>query len=179
MLHAGSESLLPKGWGLAGSNPKGYTVALDESIKKSGANRARLQAPSKTEGFGTLMQAVLADPYRGKRLELTGFIKSQDVLSYAGLWMRIDGPSHLIALDNMSDRPITGTTDWNRYSVVLDVPDNASAIAFGVLLNGSGQAWLDNVELKVVGPDVPVTREGRARGAMELVEVPINLDFDL
>nr|MBV6630974.1 hypothetical protein [Oceanococcus sp. HetDA_MAG_MS8] len=177
--NAHAETPLPKGWSLAGSNPASYTVQLDGELKKAGMQSARLEAPNKTEGFGTLMQSILADPYRGKRLQLSAFIKTSEVLEHAGLWMRVDGPSHIVVLDNMNDRPITGTIGWNKFKVVLDVPANASAIAFGVLLDGAGKVWIDDVNLSVVGDDVPVTASPRLRGAQELVASPTNLDFEI
>jgi len=36
-----------------------------------------------------------------------------------------------VAFDNMQDRAIKGTTDWRRYEVVLDVPEDATGIAPG------------------------------------------------
>jgi hypothetical protein len=65
------------------------------------------------------------------------------------------GPS--LAFDNMADRLITGTQDLKRYEVVLDVPGNASALNFGSFLNGTGQMWVDDIKLEVVGKDVPST----------------------
>ena len=42
-------------------------------------------------GFGTLMQDFSADKYLNKRVRLSGYVKSKDVVQWAGLWMRIDG----------------------------------------------------------------------------------------
>ena len=30
------------------------------------------------------------------------------------------------------DRPITGTTEWARYEIVLNIPTNATGIAYGI-----------------------------------------------
>ena len=37
------------------------------------------------------------------------------------------------SFDNMQDRSIRGTTDWTRYDVVLNVPENAAMMKFGFL----------------------------------------------
>jgi hypothetical protein len=34
--------------------------------------------------------------------------------------MRVDKGKDMIAFDNMQDRPIEGTTDWQRYDAVLN-----------------------------------------------------------
>ena len=72
--------------------------------------------------------------------------------------------------DNMYNRFVSGTTDYTKYEIVLDVPDSSSDIVYGLRLTGSGQIWLDQVSFEVVGKDVPVT-------SSELNE-PTNIDFD-
>src|SRR5262245_54877887 len=57
----------------------------------------------------------------------------------------------------MENRPIKGTTDWKKYGLVLDVPEESISINFGVLLSGGGQAWVDDLQLEVVSQDVLTT----------------------
>ena len=73
--------------------------------------------------------------------------------------MRIDGPMQpgsnaaaMLGFDNMQSRPIKGTADWKQYDVVLDVPNEARGIAFGILLAGAGQAWMDDLQFEAVAP---------------------------
>jgi hypothetical protein len=69
--------------------------------------------------------------------------------------MRVDGPDgETLRLDNMQNRLIKGTIDWRKYRVVLDVPSEATHIVFGVLLDGSGRTWIDNVSFEVVDESV-------------------------
>jgi hypothetical protein len=89
---------------------------------------------------------------------MSGFVKTAAGEGWAGLWMRVDGKDKTgIAFDNMMNRPVKGDTDWKKYEVVLDVPDSAEEIVFGFLLAGQGQAWVDDIELEVVGNDVKTT----------------------
>jgi hypothetical protein len=110
------------------------------------------------------MQMFDAADYRGKRLRFSASVKVAGIEQWAGLWMRIDGASSpdskapaMLGFDNMQDRPIKGTSDWKTYQVVLDVPDEARAIAFGILLSGPGQAWMEDLKLEAVGSDVTAT----------------------
>jgi hypothetical protein len=154
---------VPKGWYVAGSHPKEYEMIVDRATKHSGSASAtiRYKQDEPATGFGTLMQTFKADEYRGKRLRLTGYVKSEGVADWAGLWVRVDGAEKTsLAFDNMMDRKIEGTTDWMKYSVALDVPEDAAAIAFGVLMAGKGQVWLDDVAFDIVGPDVASTALG-------------------
>lgn len=151
------------GWLLAGDQPQDYRIGTDTGIlhggKASGYLRADRESPS---GFGTLMQMVEAGPYPGTRVRMSGWAKADGVEGWAGLWMRVDGSDRRktgksLSFDNMQNRPIKGTSDWTRYEIVLDVPQAATALAFGILLEGKGEVWLDDVQFAVVGSDVPTT----------------------
>lgn len=164
---------LPAGWFMAGSKPKDYEAGVTADAG-DGRAAAYLRSRVASVGFGTIMQQFKADAYRGQRLRLSALVRSEEVERWAGLWMRVDGTSRSsIAFDNMQDRAITGTTDWTRHAVVLDVAERESArIAFGVLLDGPGKLWITDVRVEAVGLDVPATG-----GARLLPDHPINLDF--
>jgi hypothetical protein len=83
-------------------------------------------------------------------------VKTENVQRWAGLWMRVDKGKDSMAFDNMHNRPIKGTTAWQNYEGVLDVPPDATAISLGILLEGTGAVWLDRVSVEVVGPEGPV-----------------------
>ncbi|MFA6210024.1 MAG: hypothetical protein WC714_11425 [Candidatus Obscuribacterales bacterium] len=176
-----TESAPPKGWITAGSHPDSYEMGSFTDFCHSGTKCARLCSKTDAiDGFGTLMQSVKADSYRGKRIELTAFVKSESVDGCAGLWMRVDVGQEYVSFDNMHDRPIKGDTDWTQYHVVLDVPEKSTNISFGVLLSGAGSVWMDDFELNVVGLDVPstdTTWSSRSCGIQYQNLRPINLDF--
>jgi hypothetical protein len=73
------------------------------------------------------------------------------------LWVRVDGTDQTMSFDNMQNRPITGTTAWRRYSVVLDVPPNSETINFGILFFRTGRIWMANGTLTTVDKSVPTT----------------------
>lgn len=168
---------LPKGWFKAGSNPKDYSMAIDRETKHSGKSSASLKSiTNEPGGFGTLMQTFKADVFRGKRVRLTGYVRSKDVADWAGLWMRMDGPrGEVLSFDNMQKRAIKATTDWTRYEIVLDVPDPSQEVAFGLLLSGKGQVWMDDLNFEVVSKDVPTTG-GSIQD--ESNRAAVNLDFE-
>jgi hypothetical protein len=189
-----AEEPAPAGWFKAGSEPGDYAMTTDRAEKRGGAASAtiRCTADPPAGGFGTLMQQCGAKPYCGKRLRVTGYAKSKDAEGWAGLWVRVDGmEKSALAFDNMMKRPIKGTTDWTKYSIVLDVPEDAAVIAFGVLMGGKGQVWIDDLKFEAVGQDVEATGlevepqdyPAEAKEKMrEIVEAlpkePRNLDFE-
>jgi hypothetical protein len=171
---------LPKNWIRAGSHPNEYDMGLDGAEHRSGTKCGVIRSNvSEASGFGTLMQMCDAGKYRGKRLKLSAWTKARDVAGWAGIWMRVDGPetdsnaSTYLSFDNMQDRPITGTTDWTKHDIVLDVPDESTNLAFGVLLNGIGSVWMDDFQFEVVDKSVPVTG-----GKSKMKAAPANLNFE-
>lgn len=110
--------------------------------------------------FGLLMQSFDPIEYRGQRVKIKAHIKTEQVMTKAALWGRVDTlllPT--ASFDNMSDRPIVGTTDWQPYDVVIDIPENATNFSFGFYLVGTGKAWFDDVSISVVDQAMPLTGE--------------------
>ncbi len=148
-------------WFIAGKCPQDYVYGKDDRViyegKKTSYLKAKETASTAKHDFGTLMQKVSADNYRNKRVRFSTVVKSEEVQNWAGLWMRVDGAESepMLGFYNMQDRPIKGTTDWQKYEVVLDVPEESTYICFGFLLLGHGQLWFSEPQLEVVGKDVP------------------------
>lgn len=163
----------PKGWHAAGSAPDTYEMGARPGDRRAGDRNAYIRALPQARGFGTMMQSIGADAYRGKRLRLSGYLSTREANS-AAMWMRIDAAGHqTVGFDNMDKRALRGDTDWKRYEIVLDVPQNAELIAFGFLLEGKGEVMADDFKLDEVGKDVPVTGTGRP----VYPPAPVNLDF--
>ena len=170
---------LPTGWFVAGSAPNDYEFSRDTSTAQSGQSSALIAAKSgvASTGFGTLMQVIDAENYRGGRWRMSGYLKTSGV-ARAQMWMRVDGPDKkILAFDNMDSRPVRGTTSWSRYEIVLDVPPDSIDIAFGFfLIQGSGRVWGDSFKFEKVDSTVPVTAPTPA--APVLSKEPINTDFE-
>src|ERR1017187_3860125 len=97
---------LPTGWFKAGDKPNSYEMGIDKGAGKDGKNAATIKSiDKKIEGFGTLMQDRLPGKYLGKRIRMTGMLKTKDVSDWAGLWLRIDTkePIKAVIFDNMHD----------------------------------------------------------------------------
>ncbi|NGO74604.1 hypothetical protein G6045_02725 [Streptomyces sp. YC504] len=168
---------LPKGWGASGGVPEDYEVGVDFDLLPS--RRACAFIRSREQGqfeYASLLQTIRADDYRGARVELSAMVKARDVASWAGLWIRVDDASdNILAFGNMyhAERRITGTQNWRRCSVVLDVPEAGAYLNFGLVMQRTGQVWMYDVQLEVVDDDVPVTDF-----LALLPRRPTNLDFE-
>ncbi len=167
-----------KGWFLAGSNPESYEIGIKKDSERKGnvGYLKSVETKATKSGFGTIMQQFTPKEYLGKKVKLSGYIKSENVKNWSGMWMRVDGDNQNrpLSFDNMQDRPIKGTIDWKKYEIILDVPQESVLIAYGVLLNGPGSVWLDNFEFEVLAEDANNTGTGRAYQ----LESPTNTDFE-
>ena len=150
-----------KEWIITGLTPEKYQAGMDYKTYHTGTKSATLKSIAdefETGEFATIMQQFNARNFTGKRVRFSGFVKTLEVDGWCGLWMRIDNAlSSALKLDNMQDRPIKGTTEWNHYSCVLDVPENGAIINIGILLSGKGQLWLDNADFQEVNLSIPTT----------------------
>jgi hypothetical protein len=161
-------------WIKAGDHPNDYDMGNDRSTSFTGRSSGYIRNNKPNpQGFGTYMQMFDATDYRGKRLQFSAQVKSENVENWAGLWMRVDRGQRAVAFDNMQNRPIKGSEGWTPHSIVLDVASDATAVAFGVLLAGKGSVWIDSLAFEVVGEGVPLTDSMR-----KLPTSPRNLGFD-
>lgn len=172
----------PAGWHKNGARPEMYVVGVDSNETWGGMPSAYVQslASNVENGFGGMMQTTAAENYVGKRVRLSGWIKTEDANQGGGhLWLRIDGQERgqMLGFDNMDNRPAKGTSDWQEASVVLDVPAGASALAYGFFVSGGGKMWVNGQKIEEVGPDVPTTNM-MARKPQSLPAAPQNLGFD-
>lgn len=150
-----------KHWIITGTAMDKYQAGIDRKTFQSGTGSAFIQSEGEEyapDEYATIMQQFCASRYIGKRVRFGAFVKARDVEGWAGLWMRLDGTfSVTLKLDNMQDRPIRGTSEWNHYSCVLDVPPEAKLINIGLLLCGKGRVWMDQAAFQEVDGSVPTT----------------------
>ncbi|KGR76351.1 helix-turn-helix transcriptional regulator [Ureibacillus sinduriensis] len=167
-----------KGWFLSGSSPYNYEMGIDHEVVHQGKASGYLKSKSVLDSteFATMMQSFKANQFVGKRIRLSCFIRTEAVDTYAGMWMRVDDAMEdVLQFDNMSNRPIKGDTNWNRYSIVLDVPERSAVISFGIILSGQGTVWADQFTFDEVDVSTPTTNL-EVQG--ELLDEPVNLSFD-
>ncbi|HSH75486.1 MAG TPA: hypothetical protein VLA09_07385 [Longimicrobiales bacterium] len=191
---------MPVGWYALGTENGDYAAGTDLSRRDRGQGQRGATIHSRTttpSSFALLQQSIQAQEFLGRRVRLSGFIKTAAGVpgdrwgSTAALWMRVNGPSGSESADYMNARPIRQDSDWTMYEVVLDVPRNAVGLTFGVLMSGPGQVWLDDMVLEDVGSDIALTggsfpdeigavarRRTQRTAYGEAPMSPVNLDFN-
>jgi RNA polymerase sigma factor (sigma-70 family) len=169
----------PKGWFQNGSSHELYEVGVDTSNAWGGMPSAYAKSTAAAKGqFGGMMQTIAAEAYQNQRVRLSGWVKTEDANDDGGhLWLRIDGKERgqILGFDNMNGRAPKGTTDWQEYSIVLDVPPESAALNYGFFVGGTGKMWVNGVTITPVGKEVPTTN--MFKGPAPLPKEPENLGF--
>ena len=167
---------VPQGWFANGENLSDYTVVTDKAVTYQGHPSVSVSAKkADPKGFGGLMQTISANDYKGKRLRLSAYLRTRDVVGDGvqggHMWFRVDGPDRkMLGFDNLDSNPVRGNTEWTRYEIVLEVPTESVALAYGFFLNAGGTVWATNFKLEEVSDSVPAKNS--------LPKRPTNLGFD-
>ncbi len=170
---------VPKGWYKAGSAAEKYEIGIDRGAGMDGSNAATIRAEgARVRGFGTLVQNVKPGNFAGRRIRMSGYIKTSEVSGWGGFWLRIDQDNSAmpLAFDNMANRKIKGSTDWVKCEIIVNVPKKATNIAYGALLSGGGQLWFDNLTFEIVDETVATTIPYPKDNAPQTE--PTNLSFE-
>ena len=148
----------PATWG-GGGDPADYQYAPDYATLRDGVATGHIKAKNNAPAsFASIATFRKPGVLGGQRVRYSAEVKSAGVLGWAGMWMRVDDAQFKpIAFDNMMNRPVTGTSDWTRHEIVLDVAESAAQVTFGLLLSGPGEVWIGRATLEVVDKSVPAT----------------------
>ncbi|WP_082555358.1 glyoxalase superfamily protein [Devosia sp. Root635] len=152
---------LPEGWFVSHPSPEYYRIGLDPA--QPGVVLVASQPNVEIPGgqTGVIMQSIDAISFRGLKLRFSAELRTEEAGS-GSIWMRVDpAAGRFLRFDNMlqrgDDAALHGTLDWKAAEVVLDVPDAAASIHYGLLLVGEGRLWARNLRIEPVDGDSPVT----------------------
>jgi hypothetical protein len=139
---------VPYGWS---GGPTGTVVVDDTTVVHDGQRCVRIDRKRTSEGYKSDLIKTLPMGFSGKKIELRGFIRTEKVSGWAGLWMREDKNGTPVEFDNMFGRQLGGTTDWKEYSITLRISPVADQLTVGAQVSGSGRAWISGLRLYVDG----------------------------
>ncbi len=136
------------GWSDADRKPS----HVDRVNVHSGEQSRRLEV----EAGRTWVSRTLPVTFAGQTLELTAFVKMEEVDGYAGLSMQQMGAEGKLGSASMKDQGLHGTADWAQLRLTLDLDPEARSISYSAVLDGSGRVWIDDVSLTLDG--VPLSQ---------------------
>lgn len=151
---------VPVGWFNSFGHVSGVSTEYDIRVSPRSEDRTAgmcavlSSAKAPPHRFGSLMQRCPGRFLAGKTIRLEGELRSENVTGWAGLWLRADADARPnLFFDNMSRRPVVGTTPWLRYSIDAPLPTNTDWLNYGIVLSGPGLVSADNLRLFVWTPD--------------------------
>lgn len=156
----GTTDGVPVGWFNSFGHVSGVSTEYDIRVSPRSEDRTAgmcavlSSAKAPPNRFGSLMQRCRGRLLAGKTIRLEGELRSENVTGWAGLWLRADADARPnLFFDNMSRRPVVGTTPWSRYSIDAPLPTNTDWLNYGIVLSGPGLVSADNLRLFVLTPD--------------------------
>jgi len=149
---------LPLDWSWIGWFKPEVKFALDSQIKHSGKYSTSIRIKELTprlKKFGppNWAQDITKNVPAGKKIRMTGYIKSKNVSGVAPIgiqcWNTKTGKMIKFGTTQFS-QPVSGTTDWKKVTVEMDVPKETDKMRILCMLSGTGKVWFDNVQIIVV-----------------------------
>ena len=145
-------------WELAGSfSDYGQPAGPDYSC--TAANQSAVLAATVPEpaGSAVLVQAIVAEDYRGRAVTFRGQLRAAGLAGQAGLHLAVSGPRSKPTatrplLGHGSSVIAPGSSDWTWHEVTVPVPAAAIVIRFGIWMAGRGRIELRGAELTPVPP---------------------------
>ncbi len=124
------------------SSSPGFSDPSPDYFRYGDLNNGYIYSKVKNpSGSGVLGDHVKVIPsHYGETGRFNIELKSDIAKGWSGLWIHTSDKNHrVLGFDNMSDRPIKGTTSRNKYQNTIYIPKGARYIGFGVLLQGEGR----------------------------------------
>ncbi len=135
---------LPEGWSKQWVGHGDIQVSRDTAVFHGG--QASLHVESVGDSMG--QAARLMDGASGSQFTLSGWVKSAGsakvnvyVQSFNGNWNPVADNSFQQAAF------VANTTDWTPFEKTIVLPAGVAHFGVGLLLDGNGEAWLDDVKI--------------------------------
>ena len=177
-----------RGWSFIGFPENYYEYLLDTAVTYKNKNslaiilREKKIPAEKTAFDGWVIlthEGFVADSFQGKRLRMIAYTRAENMKR--GVFnLLVRGPASdtegigPMYMATSEHEPIEGTSDWRRYELVIDVPEDAVSIQCSFSMAGSGNVWLDSFQFEVVDASVALT----GTRVMPPPRQPVNLSFE-
>ncbi|MDO5580891.1 MAG: DUF4091 domain-containing protein [Planctomycetia bacterium] len=87
----------------------------------------------------------------GKKYLFTAYVRAENVKGTCGWYLHI-GTKEKSIMSSVHYTNNSGTFDWKKITGEFTVPEGAYTAALGTVLRGTGTAWFDSVDLKMISP---------------------------
>jgi len=126
---------------------RGHELSLDRNVKTEGCASLKLSSDNPQSGslvYQSVTPSLLAEGIH----VFSGKIKTSDIKTSATLVVVVKGEGGKLFQDDMRDRKIHGTTDWQSYQITIPKLVDATSVKIGVVVIGPGTAWFDDLAVE-------------------------------
>ena len=101
----------------------------------------RIQGKTFGEALGNIRQSLKADDFRGETIQISAAARAINGTAY--LWLSIDVRN----APTISRQQVITSDQWQKYSLLAEVPQDAFRITYGLAFVGQGAAFIDDVTI--------------------------------
>ena len=142
---------IPSGWERGWVGHGDIKIARDTSVFKQGPASLAIETVGDT--IGGVQEMV--DANENESFVFSGFVKSTGNVKVNVAVQPFDGTYHPISF--IQSKFVMNDTDWSDFSKTIDLPAGTRHCAFVLLVEGEGKAWVDELQIKPVPPEVAPT----------------------
>lgn len=107
--------------------------------------------------YGQAEYGVPIHSLAAQRISIAADVRPERVRDRAVVWLRADRNGEPLVTE-YAQIPARGTSDWQRQETGLVVPESASSVAYGVLLQGPGEVSIRHLTIEPTPLPAPGTR---------------------
>jgi len=174
-----------KQWSIWSHSDKGagYALNMVQPGDAQGHKGAKFQSnlPDQKNCFVAIFEDFSPDQFKGQDFKYTAWIKTDKVKGKATLWATAEDNNNVLSFDDMDNRAVTGTSGWQKYSIVLNVPPQSKRLHVGFMLKGGGTAWYGDPSVVLAPRSAKLTVRSFDPNKFKLnvlESAPKNLSFD-
>lgn len=133
-------------WWIQGTTPDFYSFEV-----APGMTGGKITAQQTlVDGSAVMGRTISSSEFKGRRVKLTGEVRTNDVTAGAGLWLNATETLHgkVIASNDGFDQAMSGSNNWKSITLETTVPSAADWLNVGVALQGPGQVEVRNLRVE-------------------------------
>jgi lysophospholipase L1-like esterase len=140
---------LPRNWETLWTGKGKITAAIDRDVFKSQPASLRIATEGDEPAQGQVSQIIDAGP--GTKVTISGVVKSA---GEAKVNVFIQPSNAKWTPINFTQAAfVSGNNDWQAFEKTVELPEGTARFGVGMLIEGKGKAWLDDVKLKINGEE--------------------------
>jgi carboxyl-terminal processing protease len=148
MVWADPSSLLPPSrWAMSIGKADYSLEARGSALDSEGAHVELMSSEGRKSPFGGSASNVNAADYRGHTVKLSAYIGTSGARDGSGIWIRADGVHGELSFANSQASLVKGTSPPQKREIEIVVPNSATVLVFGTLLEGDGRSVADHLSL--------------------------------